>query len=35
MTFHSGMVLVGSQVDLQERVNIRPDKAAKPGVVMA
>jgi hypothetical protein len=32
MTFTSGMVLVGSQDDLQERVNIRPDDAARPGV---
>lgn len=34
MTFDSGMVLVGSQLDLQERVNIRPDTAARPGVVI-
>jgi hypothetical protein len=27
-------VCVGSQLDLQERANIRPDTAAKPGVVI-
>jgi hypothetical protein len=32
MTFESGMVLVGSQGDLRERVNIRPDGARNPGV---
>lgn len=32
MTFSSGMVLVGSQEDLRERVNIRPDNAPVPGV---
>lgn len=32
MTFESGMVLVGSQTDLRERVDIRPDDAAMPGV---
>lgn len=32
MTFHSGMVLVGSQADLRERVDIRADDAPTPGV---
>jgi hypothetical protein len=32
ITFESGMVLVGSHEDLRERVNIRPDDAAVPGV---
>jgi 37-kD nucleoid-associated bacterial protein len=32
MTFDSGMVLVGSQEDLRERVAIRPDDASVPGV---
>ncbi|HVF74078.1 MAG TPA: nucleoid-associated protein [Acidimicrobiales bacterium] len=32
MTFRSGMVLVGSQDDLQQRVEIRPDDAPTPGV---
>ena len=32
MTFRSGMVLVGSQDDLEERVDIRPDDAPSPGV---
>ncbi len=32
MTFQSGMVLVGSQDDLEERVSIRPDNAVAPGV---
>jgi hypothetical protein len=32
MTFRSGMVLVGSEEDLRERVDIRPDTAASPGV---
>jgi hypothetical protein len=32
MTFESGMVLVGSQDDLRERVEIRPDGAPMPGV---
>lgn len=32
MTFESGMVLVGSQDDLRERVDIRPDGASVPGV---
>jgi hypothetical protein len=32
MTFRSGMVLVGSQDDLSDRVHIRPDNARKPGV---
>lgn len=32
MTFRSGMVLVGSEEDLRERVEIRPDDAATPGV---
>jgi hypothetical protein len=32
MTFRSGMVLVGSQDDLRDRVDIRPDSAATPGV---
>lgn len=32
MTFESGMVLVGSQEDLRERVDIRPDDALVPGV---
>lgn len=32
MTFSSGMVLVGSQEDLRDRVEIRPDDAPVPGV---
>jgi hypothetical protein len=32
MTFRSGMVLVGTQEDLRERVDIRPDDARMPGV---
>lgn len=32
MTFESGMVLVGSQDDLRERIEIRPDSASVPGV---
>lgn len=32
MTFDSGMVLVGSNDDLQARVHIREDAAAQPGV---
>lgn len=32
MTFESGMVLVGRNDDLQQRVDIRPDTAAVPGV---
>ena len=32
MTFESAMVLVGSQEDLRERVDIRPDDAPVPGV---
>ena len=32
MTFESGMVLVGSNDDLQERVHIREDAAVQPGV---
>jgi len=32
MTFESGMVLVGSQEDLRERVDIRPEGASVPGV---
>ncbi|MDQ3878955.1 MAG: nucleoid-associated protein [Actinomycetota bacterium] len=32
MTFSSGMVLVGSQDDLRQRVAIRPDDAPTPGV---
>lgn len=32
MTFDSGMVLVGTNSDLQERVHIREDAAAQPGV---
>jgi hypothetical protein len=32
MTFDSGMVLVGSQEDLLQRVKIRPDNAPKAGV---
>jgi hypothetical protein len=32
MVFESGMVLVGGRDDLQDRVNIRPDGVAQPGV---
>lgn len=32
MTFESGMVLVGSQEDLRDRVGIRTDGAPVPGV---
>ena len=32
MTFDSGMVLVGRNDDLRDRVNIRPAEAAQPGV---
>lgn len=32
MTFESGMVLVGSQEDLRDRVDIRSEGASKPGV---
>lgn len=32
MVFDSGMVLVGSSDDLQDRVTIRPDDAEQPGV---
>ena len=31
MTVRSGMVLVGSQADLRERVDIRPDDSPTPG----
>ena len=32
MTFESGMVLVGRQEDLRDRVEIRPDDATVPGI---